>query len=290
MSASLSVRTFGEAGQPWGLSGPSFLLLYVALLAVCAAALVLGRRSARRQRRPSYSGPLSIDELAYLGGGYERMAQVALVSLLDDGSVRVQSRGRLHLVGTPSPGTGARATVAEYLRDHPATTYSRGLVGTVAASAGARSVADGLQSRGLVLDDADRRVARQGVPLLAGLVGLGVLRWLEGVQAGRPVGGLTLLLVVAAALALWGWRRPPVRTRPGDAALKEQQAQVGDGLLAAGAAPGAAAVLAVACLGLAAWDDEELRRAAFPAAVYATGGDGGGGGGCGGGGCGGCGG
>ena len=82
-------------GEPWGLSGPQFLDIYrygmVAMLAVpiVVRQVVLGTSG----RQPSRA--LDPYELAYLSGGADRAADVAIAEFTHSGALRVDSTGRL---------------------------------------------------------------------------------------------------------------------------------------------------------------------------------------------------
>ncbi len=161
-----------------------------------------------------------------------------------------------------------------------------------------------LVARGWALSAARTRLVRW-VPLLAALLvpGVGIIKWVIGLQRGRPVGFLTAGIIVAGFLALVCFARRPRRTRAGDSVVnrlkKQYRVLKGRRSWANSNETMAALPLAVGLFGLgalAATRYAGLRRRLQPPSGDAgcgggcgsSGGDGGGG--CGGGGCGGCGG
>src|SRR4029450_314975 len=93
----------------WGISGPQFLLLYVALFAVTVPVVVLARRRALagppRAARPARLDPY---EAACINGGSALVAPTAVTSLLRDGVLTSTSLGgrrvRLGIGAARRPG------------------------------------------------------------------------------------------------------------------------------------------------------------------------------------------
>ena len=88
----------------WGISGPQFLLLYLALLAVTVPVVVLAER--RALAGPPGAIPARLDryEVAYLNGGCELVATTAVTGLLRDGVLASTSRrGRRVRLGCGRP-------------------------------------------------------------------------------------------------------------------------------------------------------------------------------------------
>src|SRR4029450_11766309 len=94
----------------WGISGPEFLLLYVALLAVTLAGVVLARR--RVLAAPDgVAVPAHLDryEAAQLNGGCQLAATTAVSVLLREGHLASPARrGRRRRLGAGAapPGRG----------------------------------------------------------------------------------------------------------------------------------------------------------------------------------------
>jgi uncharacterized protein (TIGR04222 family) len=162
---------------------------------------------------------------------------------------------------------------------------------------------------GWLVESGARGLARLGGFVLAVLFGVGLLRTIFGIQNGRPVFYLVLLLIVTALLSVYFLAATPRLTRAGAAAMKEIQSRnrhldprqapswttYGASGMAMGVALWGTAALWSADPAFAA--DAGLRHQALggSGAASSLGGDGGsgascsggGGGGCGGGGCGG---
>lgn len=231
----------------WGISGPVFLALYGSALLVVAAAALWG---GHRRVGASDEGTDGLDEyeVAMLNGGERLAAVVALVNLDRQGALELGDRllreleasGDLDLAGMSASqleqlGVSTDMTVrhsldpgadpverAVYEAARHAEPRSASTVVTLAteASAFADLRAD-LEERGLLYpaEDADRLHHRWlwFLPLLAA----GVLRATIGLQRGRPVTFLVVLLIVTVAATVFVARRRLVRTRHANRLLTE---------------------------------------------------------------------
>jgi uncharacterized protein (TIGR04222 family) len=168
---------------------------------------VRSRRAAEKQRlgdgavpADAAPEPLTDDELAYLTGGPERVAQVALAGLFLDGRIEGHDR-RLRTVpgaGPPAvePGDGTlRRTMARQLAAQGAMGVRDLAVTALAMDGGVESIAKGLRERGLCRPASDLHQARaRWAPVRR--------RWyvVGGVSAGVTVVGGILLAVLAPGL------------------------------------------------------------------------------------------
>ena len=266
--------------QPWGLSGPQFLVIYGVGTAVVLVVPFLLRLLIRFVSSADAGRQLDPCEVGYLAGGPTRAAQVVVTDFVASGAVRVDSSGRV---------TGAdRAAIKARLRAE----------GLMVSSARAAMV--------LIVS----------LALWAALFVTGGLRLAEGAHNHRPTGdlqGLVVLSVFACLFSLLaiGSRltnsttfrgagllrrlRSAERDREREAARQGQRgaAVFSPGLPGGGFGFGAgmesAALFGVALAGFAAVTDESTRSALLAGLPSSSGGSscGGGGGGCGGGGCGG---
>jgi uncharacterized protein (TIGR04222 family) len=95
----------------WGISGPQFLVFYLALLGVTVLAVVLARRRALAGPHDATATPTRLDpyEAAYLNGGSGLVATIAVSNLIRDGSLANWSRRRrqVELVTRAAPPAGA---------------------------------------------------------------------------------------------------------------------------------------------------------------------------------------
>jgi uncharacterized protein (TIGR04222 family) len=129
-------------GQPWGISGPQFLGLYLAGMAATlvvarvlpAAILWIPRRRISRE--------LTTAEVGYLAGGRKRAAEVILADLVERGSWRVDSSGHVTMpdgaVGG-GPYAAAAETIARASRA-PRPTPSASASGTAPRSPGSGGI------------------------------------------------------------------------------------------------------------------------------------------------------
>ena len=81
-------------GQPWGLSGPEFIGVYIAGLAAVICIPMVFRQVIRgAPSRPARD--LDPYEVAYLAGGPSRVAQLVVTEQIGCGALRVDSSGRV---------------------------------------------------------------------------------------------------------------------------------------------------------------------------------------------------
>ena len=100
MSWSISAAA---ASNTWGISGSTFLALYVAALIVLVVVVLIVRRAmlgGRGSGAMVASAPLSVDELAYLSGGAAGLGASALVALRENGEATALGPRQLVAVGT----------------------------------------------------------------------------------------------------------------------------------------------------------------------------------------------
>ncbi|MFB9905810.1 TIGR04222 domain-containing membrane protein [Allokutzneria oryzae] len=299
--------------EPWGISGPTFIVLYCALI---VGLVVLNKVWAGRQRRGGDLGaPVGAlipppYHLAYLVGGARRAAETAVASLLADGRLRIASAGTLTRTSeqrTPDPLENAVLDKANSVR-------ARTVVELVAGSPACAAIAEDLSDRGLLVSpDAAKARLRRIFLLFLALEVLGIVRVANGISLDRPVGFLIPLVVVAGIATVVAGiasavHTPGRRTVLGDRVAAEARGRYSNhhadepGLV--GVSTFGFAAGAVLFGGLMLYPDEQIQQALnySPPPVSTSGGgsDGGSGGsdsgggcsggGCGGGGCGGCGG
>jgi uncharacterized protein (TIGR04222 family) len=216
----------------WGISGPRFLLIYVALLAVTVAGVVLARR--RALAAPDGAAvPARLDryEAAYLNGGCDLAATTAVSSLLRAGqlapSPRRRSRRRL-VAGTAPPAGAHPVEWATYQLvaarpDQPHWALGAELCREPAMAA----VRERLRQGGLTATDEQRARYRAAGLWFLPVAVLGVARVAAGTANGRPVGFLVVLLVVTVVLAVALCLRVPDATELGRRTLERLRAETG---------------------------------------------------------------
>lgn len=256
----------------WGIDGPTFLAIHTAAVAAASAAAVV--LSDHRPGSPAATGELDEYETAYLTGGAQLAAVVALVNLdrrgaidLGDDLLRdlhesgdlnldaVRDAGHLASLGVELHVTMATGAVAASCVRHPVESAALQAVrGTKPAtpwrviSATTRlkamgRVKAGLVERGLLHDvDGTERMRRRWRWLLP-------LAAVAGARAVVSIEGLVALLIVVAGM--WALsRRRPRNTRAGDRLVADLRRRRPD-LLEAPAVSGPSAGIALALAGTA---------------------------------------
>lgn len=281
--------------QPWGLSGPEFLVLYGGAVVVwCAVVAVVGS-AMKAQRSPgTVTHVPDTYERAFLNGGGDRVVDTALAGLIDDGRVRVTRAQELHRVDIGGED--------EVRREVWSLVGRPGTLAPLRKEFRRSDVCDSLRRRlvddGLLVTPGPHAFLRAlvwGFPVLALIA---VVRGVNGLVLGYPIG--YLLLELAATLIAWAAATAgcadPLRTRAGDALRRPAAPAPPDtgendryhALTDVGAIVGASVVERVAQHGLGVHPDPTVARLAYAAGTGGGAGGGstcgGGGGGCGGGG------
>ena len=295
--------------ETWGVSGPTFLVIYVLLAVVVGVVAVHIRRSLRAGRVGS-SGPRSRwseasadgldsrpEDVAYLNGGQDLAVYAALSAMHVDGSIATSgpsSAGIVRSVGRARRQAGGlqHAIHAAAARPVP----RRTLPAEPRVAGALAEIRDRLERAGLVLTDEQQRSYRRPAFLVLAVLVFGVVRMIAGVSGGRPVGYLLFVLFVLACTSVILLAGAPVRTAAGDVALAAQRSRHQAlspamrpdwGAVGAGAAALSVGVFGVGALMAAepAFAEElEARNSPAPGGGVLSGGAGGsGGGGCGGG-------
>jgi uncharacterized protein (TIGR04222 family) len=305
MTSALATTTSGSGQEvadmkTWGISGPQFLLLYLALLGVTVLVVVLVRRRvlAVPDGQPAVAPRVDAYEAAYLNGGGSLVATTAISDLLRGGFVaNTARRGRWVRLGARSaPPAGAHPV--EWAAYQVVVANPGRTLGDVRAALALEPAMDALRERlrrgGLVPSPEQRARYRAAVLWFVPVAALGAARVAAGSANGRPVGFLVALLVATVVAAVVLALRVPSATELGRRTLGRLRAETRKPTV--GASP-AELGMATALFGagvLWAADTETALAMRLPREHGAFlggigGGDGGGGGSCGGGG-GGCGG
>ncbi|MCG6861789.1 MAG: TIGR04222 domain-containing membrane protein [Chromatiaceae bacterium] len=302
-------RTLAKAnGNPLALNAVGFLDWYWTMLLVLvgvAAFLRLFVTGLRARAPPTARFGEDLYVMAYLAGGPQRVLELALASLVEQGALRVNAVTR-ELIAEQPPSEGrpqierrVRGLLGGERHVADAARFRRWLEHELRTSLIA--MRDRLLNVGLLARPALQ--AKAVNPLRFGffaLLGIGVIRLIAGVADGRPVGFLAISMVLTGIVA-WRLLRGMGRERPttqGTRLLEARRSELGRG--------GDDKLWMVALLGLAGYgmgpmaDLHHVMRVSAGASLFGGsghergdssrggyGGGGCGGGGCGGGGCGG---
>lgn len=271
--------------NPLDWYGTEFLLLYGALLGV---ALLAGSAIAASLRLKGDSATISNpDELAVLSGNGDRLTEAVVSRLMARGALTIERKKDF----ISAPGAAARDELEATLlaMNNPVrwTAMRKALRGK------RDEIRDNLVGRGLLLDRGDRLMLGLAAAMpLALLLALGLSKYMLGVARDRPVGILTVLMIITAGLFLWRWLATSELTKAGKAAYRDARNREARLRIAPrGEETGmAVALFGTAVIATSPIGDLHRLRAASGGSGDGAGGDGDGSGGCGGGGCGGCGG
>jgi uncharacterized protein (TIGR04222 family) len=306
--------------NPWGISGPAFVWVFLGLLIVPLVVRGILRTAAKRITTPRAAHghdayPLSVYHLAYLAGGPNRTVETVIAALVERGQLRVNSRKKLKTVGM-LPSDPLERAVGE-AADDAVGSSTFGVQNWVRSSEPMKAFGVDLERRGLVVPGTRYvRIGRTVAVLYLAIFAIGVARLVNGLTLGRPAGLLVVLLIVnlvvlvvtASTSSRHGLvltpagRRVLARARSESRRSPQAPASPGPwGMPLGGALVGAAGLVALG--GLAMHPDRDLGLALAPPPMSGGGGSSssgdsggsscssgsscGGGGGCGGGGCGG---
>jgi len=208
--------TIAAAGDTWGISDPTFLVVYVVLaVAVCLACIQARRAIADPRPRPVLDLTAHPYDVAYLTGGPDLAVYSALSSLHLGAAIAVEGRGSVRAgrkVGTDAleraihfAAMGA-VPCHRIQSQHPVTTALD-------------TISNRLVDAGLLLSTEQRRAYRAIGWWMLAVAGLGLVRLLAGIAEARPVGYLSVTLGVVTVIGIVALTRAPRRSRSGEAEL-----------------------------------------------------------------------
>lgn len=270
---------------PFDLTGGPFLALYMIVLVLAGLLSVWLPTVLRTPGRPGRID--NLDELAMLSGGPVRLAEAAMARLLASGQLLQQGK-RSFLAQNPVAGeTAVERTILHKAQPAVWPVIIRAVMPEV------KAVERRLAAKGLMLDSGALLRLRliAAAPLLLAL-GFGSTKLIIGVERGRPVAFLAVLLLVTVFLAIVRFGSIGAATGEGRDLLTRERER-SDRLRRAPMRDEMGT--SVALFGTAVLAGSEISafhtlRSRGSDGGSSTGGDGGcGGGGCSGGGCGGCG-
>jgi uncharacterized protein (TIGR04222 family) len=206
------------AGDTWGISGPSFLGIFVlALVAALVLSLVFRRAAVRGRPAQRELHPY---EAAYLVGGRARVIAAALAALFSAKVINAVGGGRLQIIAEP------RMTLSP-LDDAIVRAIGQGMntnVRTLPLHPGVRQalddLEDGLVQAGLATGPGERARARFAALPLALLFAVGAARVWAGVQNGKPVTLIVFAMIMVGLVWLGLVITTPQLTGSGQKALR----------------------------------------------------------------------
>ncbi|MEO6085020.1 MAG: TIGR04222 domain-containing membrane protein [Umezawaea sp.] len=165
---------------------------------------------------------VDIDELAYLAGGPRRVVEASITRLIEAEALRSTRRGTVGLIGKPKVVNAVDRAVVEDAGRYSRRTLNL-MMATVAQHQSVQAIATRLGELGMLIEPAmAKRTLRVGVLPMVVLFAIGVIRWVNGIAIGAPIGWLTLQLVVTGALVALLVRSGSIRrTAKGDRALED---------------------------------------------------------------------
>jgi uncharacterized protein (TIGR04222 family) len=219
--------------NPLELSGPAFLdFFFVAGLGVVAATAVLRYLVARTPRRGApadVAGKLHPTEIAFLLADLDRAVEAAIAGLHHRGLIEIGAAGTLRRTGDPDGELASDGVFRGMVR--PARRPSVEAFVLARLPATVRELCDEARRSHLAaelsekLEREELLVGGSAAPWLTRLpaiawLALGVMKALVGLDRGRPIGGLVVMLVFGG---VWLVRhaRPPRLTRLGRAVERE---------------------------------------------------------------------
>lgn len=270
--------------SPFDLPGGQFLALYAALFVL---AVIAGFAIPRLMRPDGRTvAPRDPDELAYLAGGAQRFADTVISRLLGQGDV-VMTGSKLAI---QRDGKGRGEPDRSVLALKSPAPVSKAIA-VIARHAGV--IDERLVRAGMMMEPgAARRIGYFAAAPFLALILFGSIKYQVGVARERPVGFLTVFLIVTLIAAIIRFVSVDRRTRGALAVLAETRGRSSRLQRAPTAAemPMAVALFGTAVLAGSEFDTYHQARAASSGgdagstsgSSGSSGSDGGGGGGCGG--------
>jgi uncharacterized protein (TIGR04222 family) len=197
-----------------------FLRFYIVLSISAVLIILVLKRMAKGSADPLATSELNFLELAYLSGGFQRMADTVTVALMTAGAATYTAKGRVLSI---DPTDAKLPRELEPLREH--------LTGVTTRADFTRALRPWLEKtrahlvqRGLALHpDRLRLVSSISLVLIAIPVMLGLAKMGVGLDRHRPIGFLAILTIILLFVGLRLTLRAPRSTAAGDKALEDSR-------------------------------------------------------------------
>jgi uncharacterized protein (TIGR04222 family) len=215
---------------------------------------------------------LDMDELAYLAGGPTRVVETAIARLLTAGELRTSRRGTVQATSTTNSLNAVDRAVITDSQRYTNRTVSL-MVSAVAKDDAVTAIGRRLEEIGLVVHpDVAKSALRKGSILLWVLLAVGVVRLVNGLAIGAPVGFLALQLLLTGALIFLLTRRGKhVRTSKGNSVLSAARTSSSSRMATSDDALYAGAAGLVLFGGLAVYPDLAVRSSLLAASGSTSG-------------------
>lgn len=203
---------------PFDLTGGPFLALYTVLLILTVVAGIVIPHWLRPEGR--LARITDTGQLAYLAGGLSRFADAVVMRLLAVRALAINGKQKFHAVVRDAGRSPAERSVLALPGEIGWPLIERSL------KSYAPTVEQDLVAAGLLMDRGLTLQMRfwQTLPYFLLLL-FGGTKWMVGVARDRPVGFLTMLLVLTAILALVRWFSVDRRTLGGHTMLDKARAE-----------------------------------------------------------------
>ncbi|MET0233065.1 MAG: TIGR04222 domain-containing membrane protein, partial [Kibdelosporangium sp.] len=188
----------------WGIAGPTFsgiyLLGFSMALLFAYAVRILTRSGAAAATAAASDEALSDQDMACLVGGPRQVVEAAVAQLVDTGRLRASPDGYLQVAGHYSGSDPVERTVLADVNRHGRRSV-RMLIDRLAACDAVGEVSARLVRAGYLVDGelAARRKLIGLIPVVT-VFSFGVVRWLSGISNDRPVGSLTVMLIISGLI------------------------------------------------------------------------------------------
>jgi uncharacterized protein (TIGR04222 family) len=205
-------------GDTWGISGPAFLLFYVALAVIALIASIRARRAITRtgSTEPVTAIRTRPHDVAYLNGGAELALVSALTALRLRGAIWSE-RGNTQAVPRSDPGPDELERAVHAAVATP--THRKWIMNSTRVADALDAAERRLVDAGLLLSDAQRRRIRGTGWWMVAVAGLGLVRLLAGIANAKPVAWVVVAFIVVTIAAVILLASAPRRTRRGDLTL-----------------------------------------------------------------------
>jgi uncharacterized protein (TIGR04222 family) len=219
------MRPLAATGDTWGISGSTFILVYVLIAVIVLIASTRARSAVAARRSGTDVSDLHARpyDVAYLNGGPELAVYSALSSMRVDGTIVTAGRGNVRAAGRPAAGADALERAIHFTAGTPVQRARLRYHRTVSDALDA--IERRLTSGGLLLDGGERRAIRGIGGWMLAVAALGLVRIVAGVANNHDVAFLVVATLVVTVIAVVQLVRAPTRSPLGNRSLARLRAE-----------------------------------------------------------------